>query len=118
MSAEVIEGSESPIQGWYSEDHHKKCSSPVLSFTIDKARTEFVAWVMYPLPAGAEANEVRASMEHEPEPGCTAIQVQRGELSDYVRLPDRATAGRDEDRARLARISLQRPRKILAFRRA
>ena len=68
ISSEVVEGSESPIQGWYSEDHHKKCAAPALSFDVFKSRSIFVAWVLYPLPSGADASQVQIEMSHEQGP--------------------------------------------------
>ena len=112
MSGEVIEGSESPIQGWYSEDHHKKCSSPVLSFSIGGARSIFVAWILYPMAPGSDATEVRSCAVREPQAGFRTIQVQRGGLSDRIRLPDSAHAVSGEESRRLARVSLERRREI------
>ena len=112
MSSEVIEGSESPIQGWYSEDHHKKCSSPVLSFSIDKACTVFVAWVLYPQAPGSDAMQIKTSMVYEPEAGKRTIYVQRGGLSDRVRLPDNANTSSDDESTRVAKISLERRHEV------
>ena len=112
LGSEVIEGSESPIQGWFSEDHYKKCSSPVLSFDVDGARSVFVAWVLYPLPAGSDGKEVSASMEHETDTGCTAIRVQSDGHADCVRLPDCTKANGEEESARLSKFSLERKTRL------
>ena len=108
LSSEVIEGSESPIQGWYSEDHYKKRSTAVLSFGLDCASPVFVAWVLYPLPAGSDANDVSASMRYESDTACTAIEVQRDGQFDYVRLPDHAESSPAEDSRRVANVTLAR----------
>jgi len=108
MDSEVISGSQSPIQGWYSEDHHKKCSSPVLSFVVNEACSVFVAWILYPLAAGSDAKQVQASVEYELDAGCKTLQVQCGEKHDRVRLPGCANASSEDDSARLGRIVLEK----------
>ena len=108
LGSEVIEGSTSPIQGWYSEDHYKKRSAPVLSFSIDRAKSVFVAWVLYPLPAGSDVKEIRASMEYEPDAARTAIEVQHDGQIDCVRLPDCAKSSPAQERSRISNISLER----------
>ena len=108
LSSEVIEGSESPIQGWYSEDHYKKRSAAVLSFSLDCASPVSVAWVLYPLPAGSDANGVSASMKYESDAACMAIEVQRGARSDCIRLPDCVKIGSEEESSRLSNVSLER----------
>lgn len=108
LTSEVIEGAESPPQGWYSEDHHKKCSSPVLSFSIASARSPIVAWLLYPLPPGSDVTKISATMQFENEAGSMEIRVKYGERFDCVRLPDCANAKLDGESTRAFRVSLER----------
>jgi len=107
LTATAIEGSESPIQGWYSEDHYRKCSSPVLSFEAESEGPVFVAWILYPLQGGSDAGKVEARMEYEAAAGVSAIHVQSAERSDCIRLSDRTKSGAEEESTRLSRISLE-----------
>ncbi len=72
------------IEGWYSEDHHKKCESPVLSFTTSSNGPTLVAWILYPLAADTEMGAVDASMTTDG--GQSAIVVSRGQRSDRIQL--------------------------------
>ena len=81
------------IEGWYSEDHHKKCASPVLSFVVEQAGSASVSWVLYPLPPAADAADVSASTESDPEAGCAVIRVQSSSRSDRIRLSRDAGVG-------------------------
>jgi uncharacterized heparinase superfamily protein len=86
ISSEVIEGSESPIQGWYSEDHYKKCAAPVLSFSVCNMRSVFVAWVLYPLAPATDAAQVRTRVLHEPGLGQHVLSVQYADKTDSVSI--------------------------------
>jgi len=103
LSSEEIRGSESPIQGWYSEDHHKKCGSPVLSFATSQADSVFVAWVLYPLPPDADASGVSASIEYDADAGYQDLCVRRGSQSDRIRIADDSDSGRKSCRADFSR---------------
>jgi uncharacterized heparinase superfamily protein len=55
----VVVGEESPIQGWYSPDHHRKCPAPAVEFKVSGASTLRVPWLLFPLPAGEDPANVR-----------------------------------------------------------
>lgn len=92
------------IEGLYSKDHHKKCPASVLSFTIDGAGSTFVAWVLYPLPAGSEAAELRAGLE--PGDAGQVLQIQCGRRADVIQLPGAASASPGQENNRLQAISI------------
>lgn len=93
------------IEGWYSKDHHKKCESPVLSFTTSGNGPTLVAWVLYPLAAGTEAGNVDASMTTDS--GRSAIVVSRGQRSERLQLLSAADDDSDAQKSRLEMISIQ-----------
>ena len=97
ISSQVIEGSESPIQGWYSEDHYKKCAAPVLSFDVVEMRSAFVAWVLYPLAPGSDAGQIRTTLTFEQDCKQYVLGVHCGDQVDYVKILNdemrRAAAG-------------------------
>ncbi len=101
MSAEEIEG-------WFSEDHHKKFEAPVVRFGIAQASSAFVAWVLYPLAPGADAAEIRATLDYDEVAGERTVSVQRADHRDILRLPAGTAAGRAEAAARMAQVSIAR----------
>jgi len=105
MRGEVIEGSESPIQGWFSEDHYRKCPSPVLSFSIDDELSATVVWLLYPLPAGSKADDIHSSIKRNSAAAQVSISVQRGLHTDRVRLPGKIAPISSDGAARLKRIA-------------
>jgi hypothetical protein len=60
LSCEMFAGSEDPIQGWYSSDHHVKCPAPALAFEARRATSMCVAWLLYPLAPEVSADSVKA----------------------------------------------------------
>ena len=91
------------IQGWYSEDHYRKCSAPVLSFTLRQTAETRVVWLLYPLRSGSGARQVTASLEPGPAGNEVRLLVQSDARSDYVKFPGRAAAAsRIEDYAVVA----------------
>ena len=92
IDSEVIEGQESPIQGWYSEDHHRKRPSPTLIFEVRQSRSVFVAWVFYPLPPGIDADQYYVNSELEPTFSRLAFDVQCDGKIDSIAILNRAEA--------------------------
>ena len=86
ISSDVITGSESPIQGWYSEDHYEKCPAPALSFNVHQTACAFVVWVLYPMESTADATQVQASMLHDADLNQYAVRVKFGDREDIVKL--------------------------------
>ena len=75
------------IQGWYSEDHYRKCPAPVLSFTARQAPSSRFVWLLYPLPAGSDASQVSANLEPGSDGNEVKLVVRSGARSDYVKFP-------------------------------
>jgi len=91
------------IQGWYSEDHYRKCPAPVLSFTARQAPSSRFVWLLYPLPADSDAGLVMASLEPGPDGNEVRLAVRSDARSDYIQFPGRAAdASRIEDYAVIA----------------
>jgi hypothetical protein len=91
------------VEGWYSEDHYRKCPAPVLSFTTGQAPSSRFVWLLYPLPAGSDASQVMASLEPGPNDSQERLAVRSDARSDYVQFPGRAAdASRIEDYAVIA----------------
>jgi Heparinase II/III N-terminus/Heparinase II/III-like protein len=108
IGGEVVEGSESPIQGWYSEDHHKKCASPVLSFNIFEARSILVVWVFYPLAPGTNAEHVRIDGSPEQSMKRVEFKVQFARNVDSVCVLNDPAARSEAGRKSVAGISIKR----------
>ena len=98
LSGEVIEG-------WFSADHHKKCESPVLSFTINKAGPTMVAWVLYPLPAESESSELQANLKSDDV--YEIIHIRHGGRSDCIQIPGDASVAQGQEISRLKQISVR-----------
>jgi hypothetical protein len=54
-----LTGSETPIQGWYSVDHHHKRASTAVIFERENAVSTVLATLLYPFPAGETDDEVK-----------------------------------------------------------
>jgi len=69
-----LTGSETPIQGWYSVDHHHKTASTAVIFECENAHSTVLTTLLYPFPAGTNDDEVKI------EP----LEVSSGEGLAYV----------------------------------
>ena len=49
---QILEGAESPAQGWYSEDYGHRVRAPVLSATVNTPLPVSALWLLWPSPAG------------------------------------------------------------------
>jgi len=108
MSGETISGQESPIQGWYSEDHYKKCPSPALSFAITNVRSAIVAWVLYPLPSDGDPGRVNVSASNDPDTHDLVVKVQSGGNLDYAKIPVEPDALPENGGKMVSGISIER----------
>ena len=54
-----LTGSETPIQGWYSVDHHHKTASTTVIFERENVQSTVLATLLYPFPAGQTDDEVK-----------------------------------------------------------
>ena len=86
FSSEVLAGAVSPIQGWYSADHHKKCPSPVVIFNVCQSSSMFVAWVFYPLPPGMQADQFCVNPLADPTSSRLAFEVQFSDKIDSISI--------------------------------
>ena len=87
---ELIEGQESPIQGWYSEDHHRKCPSPTLIFKVGQARSIFVSWVLYPLPPEADATQFQVRWIRDPSASRLDFETSYSDSMDSISILNNA----------------------------
>jgi hypothetical protein len=86
FSGDQLIGVESPIQGWYSSDHHKKVPSTTLAFRCRSSASICVAWVLRPLPAGAEADPGRASLISDPAATVLEIEIPYQDQIDVISI--------------------------------
>ncbi len=96
------------VEGWYSEDHHKKYEAPVLSFAIARASSAFVAWILYPLPPAADPGELSATLERDEAAAEVTIAIRHAGRRDAIQLPAVASTDKAQQAARLARICVSR----------
>jgi len=108
ITGEIISGQESPIQGWYSEDHYKKCPSPVLSFRISSTRSAFVTWVLYPLQQGADPELVQVEASRDHGTCRSTIEVRYGDALDQVEISHKIDARPDSAPNMAAGIIIRR----------
>lgn len=107
----ILEGSESPIQGWFSEDYGHRVAAPVLATQMKTSLPGRALWLLWPSPAG-EAR-VRAA----DEPGASGLQaaMETQAWTDHLsmRASEDATDGRglstDADLAFLRQDAAGRP---------
>lgn len=74
VNSETVIGNESPIQGWYSADHHKKVPSSTLIFRCKESGSICVAWLLFPLRPGVGSDVVQASIV--PATGTSDLQIE------------------------------------------
>ena len=53
-----LAGSENPIQGWYSVDHHHKTASVTVIYERENSLSTVLTTLLYPCPAGQTGDEV------------------------------------------------------------
>jgi hypothetical protein len=79
-----LTGSENPIQGWYSVDHHHKTPSTVVIYERENSLSTVMTTLLYPCPAGENGDEVRIeSLEVSGGEG-QAFVVTTNRGSDYL----------------------------------
>ena len=92
IDSKVIKGQESPIQGWYSEDHHRKCPAPTLIFEVCQSSSVFVAWLIYPLSPGEDAEQYYVKSVLECTLSRLVFDVQNDDKIDSVSIMNCANA--------------------------
>ena len=75
LSCEEINAQESPIQGWYSADHHKKQPASTIAFTTSKCRSKTLAWLLVPFGANDEVASINIEPSQSIAPGEIEFQV-------------------------------------------
>jgi len=96
----VVTGEDAPIQGWYSDDHHKKCPSPTLVFQTRGRSSTCVPWLLYPLPNGSNPAEVHTEYFDTTEDKSYTFIVARNGKRDSFSI-DGICASRDSGKVRL-----------------
>ena len=84
LNVKAVTGASAPIQGWYSEDHHKKCPAPTLNFHVEDERNMTAAWVLYPLPPGADSTVIQVSMMKSDTDDAFAFEVSNRALTHSI----------------------------------
>jgi len=108
ICCDVMAGSESPIQGWYSPDHHQKCPAPTLVFRSQGRRTMCVPWLLFPLPSDCEADEIGLVRAESRAPGeCSFVVTGRGGRDSFS-VHSRFAAGGLDDEDLEERIVIRR----------
>jgi len=108
MDSQVVAGQESPIQGWYSEDHHKKRPSPTLIFETRESRSAFVAWVLYPLRPEHNAGQCHVKLVTEPTSSQLAFEVHASGKVDTVSIENNANSQSSDVPGTTPKITIQR----------
>lgn len=93
LSARVVDGSEAPIQGWYSSDHHVKCAAPTVVFRASGSDTLCVAWLLYPLPSTASVGDIAVDRKADSEKDLLEFNLSRGQAIDSFSVPRQIPAG-------------------------
>ena len=108
LSFEVVEGAESPIQGWYSEDHHKKCPAPALVIETQNSKSMLVAWICYPLPPGANSDRLLIDSKCESSLSRLDFQVEYDGKSDEISIRNDPAARLSGETGFTSRVSVVR----------
>jgi hypothetical protein len=88
IRSEIQVGTESPPQGWYSEDHYKKCEAPTLSFSTSTGPSASMVWLLYPLRAGEDPATVSAGFNADSSGRLFGVDVRHGGGSDAFQIVD------------------------------
>jgi hypothetical protein len=89
LSCEVITGQESPIQGWYSQDHHKKEPASTIVFNTSPLKTTTLVWVLVPLSEEHDDVAVDVRPSSGSESGVINFEVCIAPGSDSVSVRPR-----------------------------
>lgn len=78
----VVEGSEPPIQGWFSEDYGQRTAAPVFAAEMKTRLPARALWLLWPSPAG----EVRVSALDAPGARGWQAKIETRAWTDYLSL--------------------------------
>lgn len=107
IGSEVLTGAESPPQGWYSEDHYKKCAAPALIFSIDGGQSARLIWLLYPLPAGQDAASISAELTENTIDCKVRLEVRQGDSRDVFDIVDDRNARLNSGSEPISQISIR-----------
>jgi hypothetical protein len=96
IDVSVHVGEDSPIQGWHSPDHHKKCPAPTLEFRLSGVSSPCVPWLLYPLPPGEDPADVWTTSTASSAERSKEFVVGRGEVRDDFRVDSIGSSGLSE----------------------
>lgn len=83
LATSVEKGSESPIQGWFSVDHHKKVENEAIIFKRSGSRV-VQAFLLIPTPHGVDSNLYVESSRLSSESEGIGVRVRTGAGEDYL----------------------------------
>jgi len=90
LCSEVLVGSEAPIQGWYSADHHVKCPAPAIVFGARNLASVCVAWLLYPLAPGMSVSPVKVEQVENSDEEFLGFAVIRSAGTDSYSIQSNA----------------------------
>ncbi len=108
LASELIAGSEAPVQGWYSSDHHVKCPAPALVFNMREANSACIAWLLYPLDAAQSAERIDVNRSKPESHGLLEFSVNRGAEVDSCSIRFEAAVGKTDADLERSRIVVTR----------
>lgn len=79
-----LSGSEDPIQGWYSVDHHRKRPSTVVIYERKNTFSTTLTTLLYPCPAGHSCDEVSIEPLEVASGKGLAYSVNTDQGTDYL----------------------------------
>jgi len=104
LNVDLVTGGTSPIQGWYSEDHHKKCPAPTLNFHLECESDLTITWVLYPMPSGADSTVIETSMEDSDNDELIEFELRNRALTHSISIARPSLEQTLEDSARDSEI--------------
>ena len=88
INVKLVTGSENPIQGWYSTDHHFKVPSTAVIFETEKRPSTVLTTLIYPCPAGQRGDEIKIEpLDVTGGKGISCV-VTTSKGTDYLILSD------------------------------
>ena len=79
-----LAGSEDPIQGWYSVDHHQKMPSTVIIYERENSMSTVLTTLLFPCPVGQKDTEVNIEPVEVSEGDGLAYLITTHCGSDYL----------------------------------
>ena len=86
IKAHLKTGCDTPIQGWYSVDHHFKTPSPAVIYEIENTKSTIMTTLIYPLQADASKQPVQIEPINVSDGKGFAYKVKTEQGTDYLML--------------------------------